>query len=1172
MRFDDLPVEENTFRINFYTSKTIESSEQCVAVHKLAFGYGNSIDLYLDDKVASASLDSDNDLKNLQTIVKNNRTILGILDNFTDDGSCDLRIRAFYYDILNMGNVEIAINEPQKIIERLKKGDKKGRIENDLYGSLAYRFNFTHGKHHYFLIIAGAIVEDFIEKGESENNAIFFDASKGEIKNNTTNFCVVSNGVRFVASEKEIDKKCIYVLSQLTTKTKSTLNNNVFRLVDGSLKFSDFSNTGGIRIIAKEQLAKLCESSGSYLKKWEDYADKEGEEFLRRARKFGFIEYDGVEQNSDGTVSIKVIQFDAYKDLDQNDLKNSTWELHLEPPSYITDTNYTFADLKEEMKLQAESFNNDYEEKDASKNNPESSDNSQNEALNKQNAVGQQRRNIYSILRYDDQTRIMKLDAENIPQKKGCLYLSLNSETTQIKRRDIARDMIKKGMSANPELGLLIEENGKPALMNKVGHVEPLSDFVRAKVFKNDPTPAQLQAIDIALNTPDIAIIQGPPGTGKTTVIAAIVERLNELFDKTKDGRGRILLTGFQHDAVENMIGRMRPNGLPVPKFGVKNGSEGASLFDEEVDAWCDSIAKKIRIKNPQITSSEKEVEILDLFKSYQSAASDETACAFLEKALEFGAKKFSTNLIQEIEALYRELRNTSDFEKDDDQYINKIRLLRITEEGFSDDGAEKATLVYRDFKTRYSESSFENYRKYMDVLDRAQRWRPGKPLDFLGDLKALKRMLMIKATLPPIYSVKKQNSVFVHLGERVCEAITRETFSKEDYKAAALIEFLSELENNRNRVKRAIKDFSFAYAATCQQSMNYMVYKEKGFKKKRNSPIINPINANSNQSLVYDYVIIDEAARVSPRDLYIPMVQGRRIILVGDHRQLPHIINEEIAESLDSEANVTEGTVSRNESDLLKKSMFEYLFTTRMPELEKMDGIKRSVTLNAQYRMHPLLGDFVSRNFYEYFNPNEHFGSGLPAEKYYHKLPELNSKPAVWIDVNSDSFAPNRRLGTSWIRDPEADTIAQWLEKWKSSEEGKNFSYGVISFYKAQAENVPRYLKRFKNDNDVKIGTVDSFQGMEFDVVFLSAVRTCKNVDENINYVNLSTVEKDALARRTFGHLCSANRLNVSMSRQKKVLVVVGDSNLVKHPLASEYIPGLVNFYKLCCEKGVVL
>lgn len=58
------------------------------------------------------------------------------------------------------------------------------------------------------------------------------------------------------------------------------------------------------------------------------------------------------------------------------------------------------------------------------------------------------------------------------------------------------------------------------------------------------------QAIDTAINTPDIAIIQGPPGTGKTTVIRAIVRRIVELWDS----KAKILITSTQHDAVDNAV------------------------------------------------------------------------------------------------------------------------------------------------------------------------------------------------------------------------------------------------------------------------------------------------------------------------------------------------------------------------------------------------------------------------------------------------------------------------------------------------------------------------------------------------------------------------------------------------------------------------------------------
>jgi len=67
---------------------------------------------------------------------------------------------------------------------------------------------------------------------------------------------------------------------------------------------------------------------------------------------------------------------------------------------------------------------------------------------------------------------------------------------------------------------------------------------------------------------------------------------------------------------------------------------------------------------------------------------------------------------------------------------------------------------------------------------------------------------------------------------------------------------------------------------------------------------------------------------------------------------------------------------------------------------------------------------------------------------------------------------------------------------------------------------------------------------------------------------------DREKQARILFGHLCLYNRLNVSMSRQKRLLVVAGDSGLLKSDLAADFIPGLVDFYNLCDDrkKGKIL
>lgn len=157
---------------------------------------------------------------------------------------------------------------------------------------------------------------------------------------------------------------------------------------------------------------------------------------------------------------------------------------------------------------------------------------------------------------------------------------------------------------------------------------------------------------------------------------------------------------------------------------------------------------------------------------------------------------------------------------------------------------------------------------------------------------------------------------------------------------------------------------------------------------------------------------------------------------------------------------------------------------------MEEYDGITRRVTLDKQYRMHPL-GSFISHASTERFDPTEHFGSGRPVSDFAHAISSTNGKPAVWLDVPAQ-IGRHQKDGTSWTR-PAKPVIVRKLNEWMSSDEGKGLSFGVISFYKAQADLIrkPEVRNIADDDKKLRVGTVDSFQGMEFDVVFLSMVRT---------------------------------------------------------------------------------
>ena len=355
-------------------------------------------------------------------------------------------------------------------------------------------------------------------------------------------------------------------------------------------------------------------------------------------------------------------------------------------------------------------------------------------------------------------------------------------------------------------------------------------------------------------------------------------------------------------------------------------------------------------------------------------------------------------------------------------------------------------------------------------------------------------------------------------------------------------------------------------------------------------------MNKYSDKHPEYETVIVDEAARVSPADLMIPLAQAKkRIILVGDHRQLPHIYDEEVFESMKENGE----TVDMSN---IKKSMFEYLLE-KAKELEKIDHVPRTIVLDAQYRMHPILGDFINDVFYK---PNdEQFASPLPAINYQQYISK-KTFPLEWYNF-PDKYGKEHKVGTSRVRDCEIDFIVEKIEYYMNLEEGKNLSYGVITFYSEQVKAIKQRLKNKLGDiaKQVRVGSVDAFQGMEFDVIFLSVVRSNdrnpvvkvnrESKSESIDYkylekyikVDNKKIDKDSqeykdwelykekVGMQNYGFLISENRLCVSLSRQKKLLIIVGNAEIFYKDdwgrIAEICVPGMKKLYELCKGEEVI-
>jgi superfamily I DNA and/or RNA helicase len=297
-------------------------------------------------------------------------------------------------------------------------------------------------------------------------------------------------------------------------------------------------------------------------------------------------------------------------------------------------------------------------------------------------------------------------------------------------------------------------------------------------------------------------------------------------------------------------------------------------------------------------------------------------------------------------------------------------------------------------------------------------------------------------------------------------------------------------------------------------------------------------------------------------------------LILVGDQNQLPHMLEPDVERAL--------GEVQDDgEPHELKRSLFERLYD-HVLRLEQSDGIQRCVMLDTQYRMHPVLGDFVGEAFYASAGG---LNSGRDPGEFHHDLPGYEGKVAAWIDV--PPHEGREQPGRSKSRRAEARRLATELRRLLDHDALGELSFGVITFYSRQEELLWQELAATgvaeRRDGDagyairpayataqdgggrlrtrVEIGTVDAFQGKEFDVVFLSAVRS-----------NTLPATDEAEVRRKYGHLTLPNRLCVAMSRQQRLLIVVGDASMASAEEAATHVPALHAYHALCQgEHGVV-
>lgn len=276
-----------------------------------------------------------------------------------------------------------------------------------------------------------------------------------------------------------------------------------------------------------------------------------------------------------------------------------------------------------------------------------------------------------------------------------------------------------------------------------------------------------------------------------------------------------------------------------------------------------------------------------------------------------------------------------------------------------------------------------------------------------------------------------------------------------------------------------------------------------------------------------FDLVVVDEVSKATPTELLVPCLLGRQIVLVGDHKQLPPIINEEssfveAAAELHIDATDIQSTLERS------------LFKERFEELHSLQ-MGRTASLLRQYRMHSAIMEAINQFYDEALvcgDPDQDADRehGLSCGQWLRPADHL-----VWIDVPYSADWAFTQDGASRANDHEVELLRGMLSQLVPALIAKNegattlMDLGITSVYGAQVRRLRSVLDTLPRMTPTpRLTTVDQFQGMEKDVMVVSLVMN-RSEDEPRRDVPLSRF------------LQTPERINVAFSRARRLLIIVG-------------------------------
>lgn len=597
-----------------------------------------------------------------------------------------------------------------------------------------------------------------------------------------------------------------------------------------------------------------------------------------------------------------------------------------------------------------------------------------------------------------------QVDYSNIASS-GEISISMRMAEIALDRQRRALKSIQYRENVNPEISEIIFNPSIATSKNNLILTE--ADCESKEIDKS-----KLISLEKALSADNMFLLQGPPGTGKTTFISELVYQiLNGNSNYKGNPDAKILIASQSHVAVDHSLAKIKkliPN-IKMIRIGILDKlAESSRKYT--LDIFCREWTQKV-IQNSKEALARYKQEI-GIDETLQEKNSIITEIESITQEME--------ELIGELENIETELERINVLDSKW-QFVNEkiatmkqmvsVKTTGVTEECLSQIIDEFLTnlLVLNDKLASVIDESIALAEQKTELQDRYVSIN--EELGLKGhEVEEWKELLGVSS-----------NEDYQQVKEEILTALkeNKKKYAKYSKVESLCKEWQKRVTQGDGLLQESIAD-STLVGATC----------------------LGIASLSSNIDFNFDWVIIDEAGKATPPEILVPICLGRKVVLVGDHKQLPPVVDEALLKLQDKEKM----NISKNDLEL---SLFEYLERSLNEDCKNI--------LDEQYRMNPVIGDLISKLFYEgkLVSKTSKDEKTIPLKMY-------DSKPLIWLSTATRADRKEERILDSYRNNCEAKLIFEQLLEIDEELDHLKLTKetAIIAGYRGQRDDLLRYLQ----------------------------------------------------------------------------------------------------------------